>query len=64
MKSALIKVAKLEAERFLQRVKEYEKTTACLPNDDNGYLAPIASGSLRRSSLDLTRALANMRRPS
>ena len=60
-----IKIAKQEAERFLQHVKEMEARWH--GDDERGY--PVygheaQAGALRRSSLDLTRALAAMRRPS
>jgi len=54
-----IKIAKQEAERFLQRVKEFNSAI-----DAGGYeYESMQGGALRRSSMDLTRALAAMRRP-
>jgi hypothetical protein len=54
-----IKIAKQEAERFLQRVKEFNSAI-----DAGGYeYGSMQGGALRRSSMDLTRALAAMRRP-
>ena len=50
--------AVLEASRFLARAKEYQEAVK-----KTHPAAPMESGSLRRASLDLTRALAAMRRP-
>lgn len=46
-----------EAERFLERVREWR---AAVKADEK--VAP-ASGALRRASLDLTHSLAEMRKP-
>lgn len=56
-----IAVAKSEAKRFLEKLRIYEEATyGC---DDPAYMHPKESGALRRSSMDLTRALAEMRKP-
>jgi hypothetical protein len=61
MRKEAILDAKAEAKRFLNRVKEYEEVERLRP----GWQAnPMESGALRRSSMDLTRALAFMRRSS
>ena len=65
MNTIQINTAIAEAERFLDRAKD------ALARHDAGrhfpemdYLASSReSGALRRASLDLTRALADMRRP-
>lgn len=52
-----LKVAVEEAERFLQRVKALPE-----PYTDVSYF-PKEQGAIKRSSMDLTRALADLRRP-
>ena len=64
MKTMAIKTAKAEAKRFLDRVREYEVRTSTITSHDASMYAPAQSGALRRASLDLTRALAAMRRYS
>jgi hypothetical protein len=53
------KVARAEDEaiRFLERAKEWR---LAVKGDDR---VPVAAGALRRASLDLTRSLAEMRKP-
>lgn len=70
MDKKLIQTAKQEAERFLQRVAELEAVEAIEKARHEKQKGtwhqkwfPVESGALRRSSLDLTRALAKMRRP-
>lgn len=66
MQPKAIKKAKAEAKRFLEAVKAYE-TEHAKTYESGGYTwhqsAPMQSGAMRRASLDLTRALAAMRRP-
>lgn len=72
MKRADIKDAVMEAQRFIDRVQElltewdagrathasfFKEYPHCEPT------APKQSGAVRRASMDLTRALAKMRRP-
>ena len=59
-----IKEAKAEAKRFLQRVAEWEAQQG--RKDDFGHRidTPKESGAVRRASMDLTRALAKLRRYS
>jgi hypothetical protein len=60
MKLEKIKEAQSEAKRFLKRAEVYlkaEKEKVCEYN-----MIPKESGALRRSSLDLTRALADIRK--
>lgn len=52
--------AKAEAKRFLDRVAEMEIQ---LKDRNLPWYGCPESGALRRASLDLTRALANLRRP-
>jgi hypothetical protein len=58
-------IAVAEAERFLSRVKDLPdpRPYQCLGRtfmDDN---SPRESGAIRRASMDLTRALADLRKP-
>lgn len=66
-----LKVAIAEAERFLERAKAVPEPIEC-PADwraDGGTflddsIPPKDGGAVRRASMDLTRALADLRRPS
>lgn len=61
-----IKIAEAEAKRFLSRVTAWRKaqSTYVAPNGMVFSVStPRESGALRRASLDLTRALAAMRKP-
>ena len=66
MNKQKIDTAVVEARRFLQRVEELKAEEA---QDNNAGFQRYAGspskarGALRRASMDLTRALANMRRP-
>ena len=71
MRKSAIDSAVTEAKRFLDSVKVYRQA---IKNPDGFYTyegivtqtypsAPKESGAMRRSSLDLTRALAEMRKP-
>lgn len=57
-----IRNAMSEAERFLDRAKDALNASICRYNP-NGIMPSKESGALRRASMDLTRALADMRRP-
>lgn len=73
MNKAAIERAVHEAKRFLERHGEWKRATATPerswtdPSTNEVYRfypnAPKESGALRRASLDLTRALAEMRKP-
>ena len=56
---ARIASAELEAVRFQQRVRELRQAIRDNPESRN----PVERGALRRASMDLTRALAKMRKP-
>jgi hypothetical protein len=60
-----IKEAELEAKRFLARVAVWRKAQGTTEYNGHTYAnhTPRESGALRRASLDLTRALAAMRKP-
>ena len=64
-RSSTIKEAEEEAHRFIRRCVEWR--LACKENGcdlDSIYASGTKeSGAIRRASLDLTRALANLRRP-
>lgn len=60
MKVERIKAAMAEAKRFLERAEEM---LALLPKGETDAVGrPVQSGALRRSSLDLGRSLAAMRK--
>lgn len=60
-----LKIAIAEAERFLERAKTLppiRKYPHGLNEYDDSYF-PKEQGAIRRSSMDLTRALADLRKP-
>lgn len=57
-----IRVAIKEAERFLNTATDFEKLVHSQRNDTYSSSNPKESGAVRRASMDLTRALANMRK--
>lgn len=59
MNQSKVKIAAAEARRFLAKVKDYEATPS-----EYEYVGTKASGAVKRASMDLTRALAELRRPS
>jgi hypothetical protein len=59
-RQARVKVAIEEAKRFLDRAEAYLNRD----NDDGWVMGTKEGGALRRSSMDLTRALADLRRPN
>ena len=58
MRADRIKEVRVEIERFLSRLKELELAKQNNP----GWGTPAESGAVRRASMDLTRALAKLRR--
>lgn len=66
MNKASIMKACAEAERFLGRVSELRVAELKYLTENGGEHChmPKEMGAVRRASLDLTRALADMRRPS
>ena len=63
MNQAAINEAQQEAKRFLKRVQELKNAEA--EAKDNRFYTPdcgVERAAVRRSSMDLTRALAKMRR--
>jgi len=68
MKYDAVQEAIAEAKRFIKRAEAYQKTRTFTKwsSRQGGFWsngAPIESGACRRASMDLTRALAKMRRP-
>lgn len=59
MRTSALDDAIAEARRFLERASALKVR---LRNDADG-IHPKETGALRRSSMDLTRALADLRRP-
>lgn len=61
-----LKIAVAEANRFIERAKSlpapepYQSNGRTFTNDN----FPKPQGAIRRASMDLTRALADLRRPS
>ena len=55
-----VETAKKEAKRFLERIAAWEKRCK---EDPNMKYGTKESSAVTRSSLDLTRALAELRRP-
>lgn len=58
-----IKAAIMEATRFISKATEFLKAEEITSKSEWGGCNPKQSGAARRASLDLTRALADMRRP-
>ena len=61
MNKLKVEAAKKEMIRFENRLYDWEK--AVKENGSNSWTMPKEYGALRRASMDLTRALADMRRP-
>ena len=64
MNAETIDAVKKEIVRFASRVANLEKEMEILKEKKYTYSCPKESGAVRRASLDLTRALAEMRKPS
>jgi hypothetical protein len=59
-----VKDAVAEAERFLKKYKEWEEVQGQTYGKSNYPLStPTENAALKRSSMDLTKALAKMRKP-
>lgn len=61
MNRANLHAALFEARRFIRLAGELEKDQ---PEGGRFHSSPKQSGAVRRASMDLTRALAEMRKPS
>jgi len=62
MRKENITTAKAEAKRFLARLADLERAQG-KEGKWHSWEAPKERGALRRASMDLTRALAEMRKP-
>lgn len=65
MSPETIKEAEAEARRFLARVAVWRKAQGTTEYNGHSYanFTPRENAAVRRASLDLTRALAAMRKP-
>jgi hypothetical protein len=63
MNSDKLNEACCEAQRFLRRVAELIEAEGKRKRNNYHYSCPKQSGAVRRASLDLTRALAELRKP-
>lgn len=61
MDAAKLNAAIKEAKRFLEKAKGLKDVEVAFP--EYGF-HPRESGAVRRASMDLTRALADLRRPA
>ena len=61
MNNETLNTAGIEAQRFLRAIESLK--TAEQGNKASYYTNPKESGAVRRASMDLTRALAQMRKP-
>ena len=59
MNKDAVQAAVVEAQRFLRKVAELSKVES---KPHRNWSTPRESGAVRRASLDLTRALADLRR--
>lgn len=64
MKHEALKKAKAEALRFLEKVKELEQADTGGSVICNYIWGSQYTGAVKRASMDLTRALAEMRKPN
>ncbi len=58
-----LKAAEAEAKRFLVKASELRKVMCAGDDVLWSWSYPKQSGAVRRASMDLTRALADLRRP-
>ena len=65
MKFSKINDARIVVQRFLDCVDDLDQVVALIEDfkEDYSTLPPKESGAVRRASMDLTRALAEMRKP-
>lgn len=62
MKAADLETAIKEAERFLTRARDLRHAARMSEDKHDLFRNPKEQGAVRRSSLDLSRALADLRR--
>lgn len=65
MNAKTLEAAVYQARRFIERAEALKKAAKdhSMSADFGFYAHPKESGAVRRASLDLTRALAEMRKP-
>jgi len=64
MNAAKVALAIAEAERFLIRADAVRRSKASQFGTETHYMyCPKESGAMKRASMDLTRALAELRKP-
>lgn len=66
MNTSTLRKAIKEANRFLELAAQLEREYIVQEKRSEGwaYASPKTTGAVRRASMELTRALAEMRRPS
>ena len=67
MKMKKITEAEREARRFLKRCSELHTKIGTISDEEGGYLVSFGSkytAAIKRASMDLTRALADLRKPN
>ena len=62
MNAKTVKAAMAEARRFIEAAKAWERRIA--EGDEPAWCPSREGGSVKRASMDLTRALSDMRKPS
>jgi len=65
MNSSAIEAARVAAEQFLLRLAAWDVAQSTYESNGDTFTnpTPVENGALRRASMDLTRALARMRKP-
>lgn len=63
MKLENIEAVEAEAIKLLERIADYKVALQKLEQERWAFTAPKERGALRRQSMELTRALAKMRKP-
>lgn len=63
MNDETIKAARWRCKLFTQALEDLNRAFAAKKGDTYLTDFPIQTGAIRRASMDLTRALANMRKP-
>ena len=61
MKDTTLELAVAEAQRFLEKAEMYKDATAGLPEGKAWMTAGKERSSVKRASMDLTRALSDLR---
>ena len=61
MKDTTLELAMAEAERFLAKAEMYKDAVVGLPESKAAFIAGKERATVHRSSMDLTRALSDLR---